>query len=111
MNKQIIPLNRGMNRNGGAFFCQNIAPARDDGVYAGLSLSVISQKTSTSATTDYLTTLYNFAQFGNFSGYATTQIFGKDKTNGDIHLINYFGTYICKAAVRMEIDEIEVKSK
>jgi len=98
MNKQIIPLNRGMNKNGGAFFCQNIAPARDDGVYAGLSLTVVSQKTSTSAVTDYLTTLSNFAQLGDFNTYAATQIFGKDQTSGDIHLINYTGTYICKAA-------------
>ena len=99
MNKQIIPLNRGMNKNGGAFYCQNIAPARDDGVYAGLSLSVVSQKTSTSgATTDYLTTLDSFAQLGSWDSYALTQIFGRDQTSGDIHLINYAGTYICKAA-------------
>jgi hypothetical protein len=45
MNKQIIPLNRGINKNGGAFWCQNIAPARDDGVYAGLSLNLRSIKT------------------------------------------------------------------
>ncbi len=98
MNKQIIPLNRGMNKNGGAFFCQNIAPARDDGVYAGLSLTAESTKSYISSSTAYyLNPIYSFAQLGNYNNYYTMSIWGRDNT-GDIHLINYTGTYICKAA-------------
>ena len=94
MNKQIIPLNRGMNKNGGAYFCRNIAPARDDGVLAGLSLLVKSVKTSDSSVTDYLGTIYGFAQTGSSSNPQSMAIFGKS-SEGDIHLMNTVGTYIC----------------
>jgi hypothetical protein len=96
MNKQIIPLNRGINKNGGAFWCQNIAPARDDGVYAGLSLADASLKSLTATSVKYyMRPIYGFAQIGSFDGYASTAIFGKD-SSGDIHLSNYSGTYTCK---------------
>jgi hypothetical protein len=97
MNKQIIPLNRGINKNGGAFWCQNIAPARDDGVYAGLSLNLRSIKTTSSSVTDNLAVMTNFAQIGKYSTGASMSVWGKDST-GDIHLMNYVGTYVCKAA-------------
>jgi len=96
MNKQIIPLNRGMNKNGGAFYCQNIAPARDDGVYAGIGLIDSALKTSTdTAVNYYLEPIWDFAQIGSFDNYVSTTIFGRGQS-GDIHLMSYAGSYICR---------------
>ena len=98
MNKEIIPLNRGMNKSGGAYFCQNIAPARDDGVSAGLSLYAHSNKSTVATSVNYyMSPIYEFAQDGTYDTFNAMSIWGRDYY-GDIHLMNYIGTYICKAA-------------
>ena len=92
MNTDTIKLNRGMNNNGGAYWCQNIRPARNDGVLAGISMTNKAVRTASTPTAD-LSPIVNFTQIG--SGIPAN-VFGKDIL-GDIYIMGYAGTSATKA--------------
>lgn len=85
MNTETIKLNRGMNNNGGAFFCQNIRPPLMDGVFAGVSLTNKAKRTA-STPTYLLERMVGFTKYG--SGFGN--IFGKD-TAGNIYIMGFAG--------------------
>ena len=83
MNTDTIKLSRGMNNNGGAYFCQNIRPSLNDGVFAGISMSNLAVRASSTPTAN-LGRIVNFTQVGlkTPTGFSTS--FGKD-TDGDLY--------------------------
>lgn len=103
MPKSTIKLNRGMNNAGNSpcFYCQNVTPAREDGVYFGTGQILSSYKNKDNLST-WLDYIYGFCQTGNFSSAQTAvSIFGKTK-NGDMYLTNFsLSTFIkCNAYSR-----------
>ena len=92
MNTDTIKLNRGMNNNGGAYFCQNIRPSLNDGVFAGISMDNISVRTS-GTTTATMGRMVNFTQVGESVAGFLPVSFSKD-TNGDLYFYPYSGDFI-----------------
>lgn len=92
MNTETIKLNRGINNNGGAYWCQNIRPARNDGVLAGISMTNKAIRTASTPTAE-LAGIVNFTQIGSGT---TANVFGKD-TLGDIYIMGYAGNNATKA--------------
>jgi hypothetical protein len=91
MNTDTIRLNRGINKDG-AYWCQNIRPANEDGVLAGISMSNLATRTANTKTSE-LGQILNFTQIG---GELNATIFGKDNA-GDIYVMSYAGGAVTKA--------------
>ncbi len=90
MNTDTLRLNRGMNNNGGAYFCQNIRPSLNDGVFAGISMDNLAVRTSSTPTAN-LGRIVNFTQVGSRSSSGASISFGKD-TAGDLYFYPFGGT-------------------
>lgn len=87
-----IPLKRGINKDG-AYWCQNIRPAGDDGVLAGISL-VNGSVRETGTPTDTLRPIVSFIQVGG--SYPFGRVVGRD-TLGDIYFMPFTGVNAVKA--------------
>jgi len=87
-----IKLNRGINKDG-AFWCQNIRPATDDGVFAGISMTNIAKRVEDTSTTNMFQIL-DWTQVGSGN---TSIIFGID-ANGYLYVSNYIGTKVSLAS-------------
>ena len=92
MNTDTIKLNRGVNSDG-AFFCQNIRPSLNDGVFAGISMSNLYKRTANTATAT-MGAMVNFTQLGIFPFGI---IFSRDG-NGDIYCMTTAGANLTKAS-------------
>lgn len=93
MNTDTIKLSRGVNNNGGAYFCQNIRPSLNDGVFAGISMSNLYKRTANTATAT-MGSMTNFTQLGIFPFGI---IFSRDD-NGDIYCMTTGGANLTKAS-------------
>lgn len=88
-----VKLNRGINKDG-AYWCQNIRPATDDGVVTGFSMSNGVKRVAATATAS-LGAIYTFVQIGD-SNTASNVVFGKN-SDGDIYYIGYAAQSAFKA--------------
>lgn len=87
MNTDTIKINKGIGK-GGAYWCQNISPAREDGVFAGLS-SVNKAVRTASSTTSSLGIIRKFLQTGSINN-VNSIIWGLDAA-GDLYHSDYTG--------------------
>jgi len=85
-----IKLNRGINKDG-AFWCQNIRPATDDGVFAGISMTNIAKRVANTPTS----TMGGLLAFTQIGDYPYSTIFAKDDI-GDIYYMTNSGQSITK---------------